>query len=329
MEKFWDIYHNEMPAFIWEFAQTTAMQRLKDIGMNCGCEYTSFAKFKDTQKYSRFVHSVGVALIIWHFTEDKAQSLAGLFHDIATPTFAHTVDFLNNDHENQESTEDNTREIIANSRQIMALLFMHNINLEAVCDYHQYAIADNKSPQLSADRLEYSLGNMVNYGFTSFTKAKSFYDDLVVTKNEKNEAEIAFQTKELAIEFTKNILKNSRLYISDEDRYAMQKLADILNLALSEEIIRTGDLHTQESELINKLLANEKTRNLWLNYTKLTKIKTSKEKLLDSSIKVSAKRRYIDSLVVGKGRISSLNAEIAGEIEHLRSIDFDYWLSEC
>ena len=38
---------------------------------------------------------------------------------------------------------------------------------EDVADYHRYPIADNDSPRLAADRLEYTLGNLFNYGFCS------------------------------------------------------------------------------------------------------------------------------------------------------------------
>ena len=74
-------------------------------------------------------HSVGVALIIWNFTKDKKQTLAGLFHDIATPIFKHCIDFMNGDYETQESTEELTTCIIKNSKEIMALLERDNIYL--------------------------------------------------------------------------------------------------------------------------------------------------------------------------------------------------------
>lgn len=53
--------------------------------MDCGCDYTNL--FPRHEWYSNLDHSVGVALIIWNFTHDKKQTLAGLFHDIATPVF--------------------------------------------------------------------------------------------------------------------------------------------------------------------------------------------------------------------------------------------------
>ena len=66
--------------------------------------------------YSNLEHSIGVALIVWNFTKDKKQTLAGLFHDISTPVFKHCIDFLNGDYETQESTEELTTYMIKNSK---------------------------------------------------------------------------------------------------------------------------------------------------------------------------------------------------------------------
>ena len=57
----------------------------------------------------------------------------------------------------QESTEDLTTEIIKNSDEIMKLLKRDNIEISEVDNYHIYPVADNDTPKLSADRLEYSL----------------------------------------------------------------------------------------------------------------------------------------------------------------------------
>ena len=41
----WHIYHENMPPFLAEAAATPPMARLRGVGMNCGCEYTSFPLF--------------------------------------------------------------------------------------------------------------------------------------------------------------------------------------------------------------------------------------------------------------------------------------------
>ena len=113
--RLWDLYHPETPGFLRPMTEAPELRRLEDVGMNCGCEYTSFPRFKDMGRYSRYDHSVGVALIVWNFTGDPVQAAAGLFHDIATPVFAHVVDFLRGDYLVQESTEKGTLECIQGS----------------------------------------------------------------------------------------------------------------------------------------------------------------------------------------------------------------------
>ena len=59
---------------------------------------TDYSKFFNVKYwYSNLDHSIGVALIIWNFTHDKKQTIAGLLHDIATPAFKHCIDFMNGD----------------------------------------------------------------------------------------------------------------------------------------------------------------------------------------------------------------------------------------
>ena len=105
--------YGELPDFLCRAAEAPPLRRLKEVGMNCGCEYTSFPRFRDLAPYSRYAHSVGVGRITWRFTGSARQAMAALCHDIATPCFAHAIDFLNGDHLSQESTEAGTEAFIA------------------------------------------------------------------------------------------------------------------------------------------------------------------------------------------------------------------------
>ena len=79
------------------------MQKQSQISVTCGTIYSKLCPY---DWYSSLDHSVGVALIILHFTQDKKQTLAGLFHDIATPAFKHTIDFLKGDYGDHRSFND-------------------------------------------------------------------------------------------------------------------------------------------------------------------------------------------------------------------------------
>lgn len=191
-----DIYTASLPPELLAMAETPVMQRLLRVGMHCGCEYTAYPIYRDAvAPYSRYTHSLGTAAIVWHFTHDLKQSVAGLLHDIATPAFAHVVDFLNGDHMRQESTESRTRMMIASSPALMALLDKSGLTLDDVDDYHRYPIADNDSPRLSADRLEYTLGNAHLVFHCPKAELKRIFDDIFVGKTRKTSMSSALRTR--------------------------------------------------------------------------------------------------------------------------------------
>lgn len=326
MKELWNIYHHDIPEFIKEYAATKEMQRLKDVGMNCGCEYTNLKIFTTRYYYSRYEHSVGVALIIWHFTKDMKQSIAGLLHDIATPVFAHAIDFLNQDYINQESTEDNTDKIIENSNEIMSLLDKYQLTIDDIKDYHMYPIADNDSPQLSADRLEYTLGNLYNYGYCELDEIEKFYRDLIVDVNEHGIEEIQFKTKDIAYQFIQKAFLTFEIYVADSDRFSMQCLADIVRYAVNHQIFSKNDLYSVESEIIQRIEDDYKCKQLWHQYKNYSQVVISKEKPSSGYyINVNAKRRYIDPLV-NKERVSIVFEDIDGMIKEFVGRDFNYWV---
>ena len=323
-----DIYSDDFPLFIEELINTPEFRRLENVGMNCGCEYTSFPIFAKGKEYTRYKHSIGVALIIWHFTKDIKQSIAGLLHDISSPVFAHVVDFLNGDHENQESTEEKTEEIIENSEEIQKILKKYNLTTKDVYDYHMYPIADNDSPLLSADRLEYTLGNAFYYDFKSMDELKDMYDDLVVSKNEFGQDEISFKSLDKATEFASVSILNSKVYTADYDRFSMQYLADLLKLAVDKNIITLDDLYTTEDEVILKLERDEELNSKFKEFKGFSKILTSKEKPNHGYwVNIPAKRRYINPRVASLGRVTDLSENLSKEINDFLKVDFNIWLS--
>ena len=326
------IYANKVPDLIFEIADTPEMQRLSDVGMHCGCEYAGFPIYQQVKSnYTRLMHSIGVASIVWNFTQDIKQTVAGLLHDISTPTFAHAIDFLNGDYVMQESTEDKTSLFIKKSKSIAALLESHGIEADDVGDYHKYPIADNDTPMLSADRLEYTFGNGYIVHKMSLHGIQDIYDDLAVVKNENNIDELCFESMALARKFVALSLKNSYWFVSDEDRFSMQYLADMIQYAIQKNILSFDDLYTTESNVILKLRNHETTFALWEGYTKISAVSASDKKDENSyCVNVSVKKRYIDPLVIVENtpkRISDVDESIKEKFGRFLSLDFNRWIS--
>lgn len=324
----WPIYHPRIPPLLRHLAATAPMARLRQVGMNCGCEYTDFPRFRRLAPYSRFRHSVGVGLIVWHFTHDEAQAAAGLLHDVSTPVFAHVVDFLNGDHMTQTSTENGTAALIAGDRGIRRVLAAHGLTPEQVSDYHRYPIADNDSPRLSADRLEYTLGNAVAYGFIRPEQARAFYRDLTVAVNEDGAPELAFRTREAASAFTSAALRCARVYVADEDRFAMEALAALLRQALDRGVLDRADLMRTEPAVIARLRADPVCGPLWRRFRSFARLCRSAERpTQDDWFRIGAKLRWIDPLLAGAGRVSRWDEALAAEMDAFRRTDFSLWLS--
>ena len=322
-----NIYHPSLPEPLERLAGTPPMLRLRDIGMNCGCEYTRFSRFRGIGRYSRYEHSIGVALIVWHFTGALHEAAAGLFHDVATPVFAHVIDFLQGDYLRQESTELETEAILRGSPEIAGLLEAYGLTVEAVRDYHRYPIADNDSPRLSADRLEYTLGNLINFGFASRDKAAAYYRALTVGQNEQGMPELAFRDRAAAAAFGMDALKCAAIYVSDADRYAMQRLSELIRLALDTGVLRKSDLYTTERQVIDRLTANEVTRAGWARYRAFSEMVTDEALAPEADRRiVPAKRRCIDPLVAGMGRLSHIDPAFRGALKAFLSQDQTRWI---
>lgn len=321
----------DFPEWLVDYINTKELLHQQYISVTCGTIYSDL--FESHYFYSSLDHSIAVALIIWHFTHEKKQTLSGLFHDIATPVFKHCVDFLNGDYMTQESTEDLTTEIISNSTEIMQLLKRDNIKLDEINDYHKYPIADNDTPQLSADRLEYSLSNAyLTYSILDLEEISEIYSDIDVQINEDKIVELGFKTESIALKFVKVTSRLSVIYREDRTRYSMQFLADIVKRLSEEKKVSLEDLYILKEKDIINIIENSKYSsifNIWKNSKKVKKSKQEPENVY--YVHHGAKIRYIDPLVNGK-RISNtsktakemINENLAYDMSNYVYLDFNF-----
>jgi HD superfamily phosphohydrolase len=301
IKSYYKILSKDFPEFLSEYIETPAMLKQSKISVSCG---TIYSKMYNQMWYSSLDHSIAVSLIIWHFTKDKRQTLAGLFHDIATPVFKHSIDFMNNDYEKQESTEELTTKIIQESTELMYLLNRDGIKVEEVSDYHIYPIADNDTPRLSSDRLEYTLSNGLGATrkFWTLEDVKQIYGNIEIQKDESGIDELGFKDIAIAEKFVHTMSILSRLYIQEKTLFSMQMLADIMKKMLDKNLISIKEIYNlSEKDIINKIKQcnEDNIAECFKNWENATEINTSeslpKDKYFVNIEKV--KKRYINPLV--------------------------------
>lgn len=325
------ILSRNMPAFMPKYLQAPEMQRLGGIGLLCGTDYSRL--YAHRLFYSRLDHSLAAARIVWHFTGDKAQALAALFHDIATPVFSHSVDFMKGDAATQTATESLTHTILAGSQHIMACLAEDGLSLDQVDDYHRYPIADNDSPRLSSDRLEYTLSSdLAWHQQLSLTDIQAMYDALQVLHNEEGEDELGFTSLEAAEQFVSTSCRVCTAFLKNDNKLSLQYLGDLLRLAIAHDVVTEAELFTlTEAEVICRF---EKCKvptvsNGWDTYTRLNKVHGAAVRPPQGYAigpNMAVKRRYINPLVLADGvavRTADVSTNAREQIDTLLAFSDD------
>lgn len=286
--------YNEKPEFLNKYLNTPSLNRLKKVGYFCGMDYASKNIYDFKEHITRYDHSLTVALLTWKCTKDKKATLAGLFHDIATPCFSHVIDYMNKDYENQESTEEYTEDILKKDTYLSKCLKEDNIKIEDIIKFKQYNIVDNNRPKVCADRLDGVILTGISWTKNiDYKDIKNIVNDIEIYNNE-----IGFKTKNIA----KKVLEISEsidiFCHSKEDNYMMELLADITKYGIDNGYITYEELYiANEEELICKLkkVDDEKLIENFAKFENITKdeipsISLPKVKIRDLNPLVQGKR---------------------------------------
>ena len=248
-----------IPLFLEKYLQAPSLLRLKRIGYFCGMDYASKDVYDFREKITRYDHSLTTALMTYKLTRDKKATLAGLFHDISTPCFAHVIDYMNEDYANQESTEEYTEEILKNDTYLQECLKEDDIPIEDIIDFKKYTVVDNKRPKLCADRLDGII--LTSIGWTkNITEEdiKNIVGDIHVYTNEKGEKEIGFIRHDIANDVVKKSEEIDIYCHSKEDNYMMDLLGKIVKLGIKNKLLSYKDLYRlDEGELLKRLIETD------------------------------------------------------------------------
>ena len=246
-----------IPSFLEKYLNVPSIKRLKGIGYFCGMDFASKDIYNFPEYISRFDHSLTVALMIYKLTGDKKATLAGLFHDIATPCFSHVIDYMNGDFKNQESTEEYTEKIILGDKELLSCLEEDNIDVSDIIDFKKYSVVDLDRPCLCSDRLDGII--LTAMGWTkniSKDDIDVIVDSMRIYKNEDNLDEIGLSNENIVKRII-DINKVIDIYChSNEDNYMMSLLADITRLGISNNLFTYDDLYYMSEDEIFNILNN-------------------------------------------------------------------------
>lgn len=303
------------------------IERIMNISMFCGCDYTKI--YSPLFFYSRFNHSLVVANMTWHFTYDKKQTIAALFHDAGTPCFAHAIDYVLGDSKKQESSERQVSLLFKNDGLAKFSLIEDGINLAEFDDLLNSPILENQSPRLCTDRLDGVLSTcFIWLHKNNLSQIKAVYNDLCVLKNEDGKPEIGFRNIKMAEKFS-NMVKTYAMELqTNRDKFVLQYVADAVKKGVEEGLFSLEDLYKFKEADIVKVL--RKNFDSWNRFEEATKVKSTDKPVAGYSISVQSKRRNAIPLVLVNDEARRINEvsnkarKIYKEIEEYQDKTYGY-----
>lgn len=285
---------------VLELIKSPSMQRLKGIN-NAGY----FEPYFPGSATNRFEHSLGVYILLKKYGAALEEQIAGLLHDVSHAAFSHCIDYvLDNNTHIEQSHQDNIFEEFISKTEIPDILKKYGLDPEYILNDKNFPLKEKDLPDLCADRIDYSLKNMLAYKEADIVETNYFLKNLEVEKGDW-----IFKNYESAKKFAELFLKMNCLYYAGLPTPLMFKtLSDYLKYSLNQKYITLEDLYTTDNEVlkkINKNLAKDKKLELLWDFVN-NKI-PSKNDPNDFETHIFCKSRIVDPLCRHEGKIKRVS----------------------
>ena len=271
-----------------DLINTSAVQRLKGIRQqglpkewHYGVEFT------------RYDHSIGVMILLDKLGASLKERIAGLLHDISHMAFSHVYDYYINN--KNESHGDNIfYEWLNKDKKIKDILSKYGYELNDIINFDNFKLLERNSPDLCADRIDYTLRE--NVALEKDAKlAKELFKNLIVINNE-----IVFKNKGSAEKFY-NIYKFYAENYWGGVKHTMKYniFVKILKQAIKLKLIKDADFYKTDDYILEKI-KKSKDKGIIRN---IKKLETNSFKIPKKYMGFTGKKRGVNPKYLFKNKL--------------------------
>lgn len=226
-----------------ELINSKPIQRLRGINQAGASQYALEGK-----TVTRYEHSLGVMILLKKLGASVEEQIAGLLHDIPHTAFSHVIDFVFKDKDHNHEFHEKFHEKIILQSEIPTILKKFNMDINRILNEHNFPLLEKSLPDLCADRIDYTLRDMVaSEGFSD--KINKYISGFIVRNNE-----IIVNSELIAKSFAEDYLRIDEENWSHPMEVALfQILADAIKIALDEKILTEKDLFEDDLCVYTKL----------------------------------------------------------------------------
>ncbi len=286
---------------IAELINSKPMQRLKGISQDGAPHF-----IQPVQTVNRFEHSVGAWYLMSRYNRPVEEQIAALLHDTPHTAFSHVVDFVMQD-ANHEYHDRFTKQVIMQS-EIPDICARHGVDIQKVLNKESYDLLDNKLPDLSVDRWDYSMRDGYTFGLLPKQAVKLFLKSV-----KERDQHFYFDDARIAGMFAIMFMSFSRLiWLSPTSHGSFFLVAEALKAGLGENVITHEELFKTDEYVWDKLRAAHNSRI----DTLLDRLQPGREFAYAGKANAEFfgpnKPRFVDPLVEKGGELTRLSSLVPG-----------------
>ena len=229
-----------------DLLNSPAIQRLRHI------DQAGYSKSFFSHSRNRYDHSVGVFLLLRKYGASLEEQIAGLIHDISHYAFSHAIDYiLEEGNIDEQDLQDRSKEKFLKGSDIPEILKKYGYDTKYIANEENFPLLENSLPDICADRIEYSIRDIILFLEDGKSKGKEVLKHLKVSDNNIwyfDDANIGY---EYANDF-KNL--NDDFYAGFKSAIMFKSIKDFIKHALDKGYIHTKDLEKYDQYVLDKCL---------------------------------------------------------------------------
>ena len=271
-----------------DLIKTPAVQRLKGIRQQGLPKEWHYGV-----EFMRYDHSIGVMVLLDRLGAPIKEQIAGLLHDISHTAFSHVYDYYINNN-NESHGDDVFEKYIKKNKEIMKILKKYKYKIKDITDFKGFTLLENNLPDLCADRIDYTLRELLFFKKDK-KKVTTLYKNLTVV-----DGEIVFKNKKSAKEFYgvyKYFAENHWGGIKHMINYMM--FVKVLKKAIKLKLIEEDDFNKTDDYILERI---KKSNNKTI-VNNIEKLKTKNIKIPKKYTGFIGKNRKINPKYIASNKL--------------------------
>lgn len=222
--------------------RTATFQRLQRIHQG-GAVFLLHPQMNQT----RFEHSIGVMLLIRQLGGSLEEQIAGLLHDISHTAFSHVIDYVLKNQ--KEDYHEDRYPLVMRSPDITAVLHQFGYQVDQFLTIEPFKLLEHPLPGLCADRIDYTLRDLYQYGEISLDEIQCFLDSLMVM-----DQQIVLNSKAQGTWFRDRYQLLVSKYFVGKQYQALHEVVTVLfRQYIDTEVLKLEDFHQDDWYVLDQI----------------------------------------------------------------------------